>query len=79
MSNFVNLSIFENYQKYIDNEQEIREVRKSFSRFILGHTKSETHILSFQRIRLVVREIEQLAKEATIQLQVIHCDLTKGE
>lgn len=26
MSNFVNLSIFENYQKYIDNEQEIREV-----------------------------------------------------
>ncbi|XP_075167503.1 translin [Haematobia irritans] len=54
MSNFVNLSIFENYQKYIDNEQEIRE-----------------------KIRVVVREIEQLAKEATIQLQVIHCDLTK--
>jgi len=26
MSNFVNLDIFSNYQKYIDNEQEIREV-----------------------------------------------------
>ncbi|XP_013119003.1 translin [Stomoxys calcitrans] len=52
--NFVNLSLFENYQKYIDNEQEMRE-----------------------NIRVVVREIESLAKEATIQLQVIHCDLEK--
>ena len=26
MSNFINLNIFESYQKYIDNEQEIREV-----------------------------------------------------
>ncbi|XP_005183753.1 translin [Musca domestica] len=54
MSNFVNLSLFENYQKYIDNEQEMRE-----------------------KIRVIVREIEQLAKEATIQLQVIHYDLEK--
>uniref|UniRef100_A0A1A9WJ07 Translin n=1 Tax=Glossina brevipalpis TaxID=37001 RepID=A0A1A9WJ07_9MUSC len=54
MSNFVNLSIFENYQKYIDNEQEIRE-----------------------KIRLVVRKIEQNTKEAAIQLQIIHCDLSK--
>ncbi|XP_037811832.1 translin [Lucilia sericata] len=54
MSNFINLNIFENYQKYIDNEQEIRE-----------------------KIRVVVREIEHLAKEATIQLQIIHSDLTK--
>ncbi|TMW40050.1 hypothetical protein DOY81_014871, partial [Sarcophaga bullata] len=54
MSNFINLNIFESYQKYIDNEQEIRE-----------------------QIRVVVREIEHLAKEATIQLQIIHCDLTK--
>lgn len=27
MANFVNLEVFSNYQKYIDNEQEIREVR----------------------------------------------------
>uniref|UniRef100_A0A1B0AHR0 Translin n=1 Tax=Glossina pallidipes TaxID=7398 RepID=A0A1B0AHR0_GLOPL len=54
MSNFVNLSIFENYQKYIDNEQEIRE-----------------------KIRLMVRKIEQNTKEAAIQLQIIHCDLSK--
>ncbi|KAM7341703.1 translin [Cochliomyia hominivorax] len=54
MSSFINLKIFENYQKYIDNEQEIRE-----------------------NIRVIVREVEHLAKEATIQLQIIHCDLTK--
>ncbi|XP_036332103.1 translin [Rhagoletis pomonella] len=54
MASFVNLEIFSNYQKYIDNEQEIRE-----------------------NIRTKVREIEQLAKEATIQLQVIHSDLSK--
>ncbi|XP_037949811.1 translin [Teleopsis dalmanni] len=54
MSNFVNMDVFANYQKYIDNEQEIRE-----------------------NIRTVVREIEQLAKESTIQLQIIHCDLKK--
>ncbi|XP_030372027.1 translin [Scaptodrosophila lebanonensis] len=54
MSQFVNMEVFLNYQKYIDNEQELRE-----------------------NIRVVVREIEQLAKEATIQLQVIHSDLTK--
>ncbi|XP_023170809.1 translin [Drosophila hydei] len=30
-----------------------------------------------ENIRIVVREIEHLAKEATIQLQVIHCDLSK--
>ncbi|KAH8394749.1 hypothetical protein KR222_004053 [Zaprionus bogoriensis] len=54
MSHFVNMEIFSNYQKYIDNEQELRE-----------------------NIRLVVREIEHLAKEATIYLQVIHSDLSK--
>uniref|UniRef100_A0A0C9R0J6 Translin n=1 Tax=Fopius arisanus TaxID=64838 RepID=A0A0C9R0J6_9HYME len=54
MANFVNLEVFSNYQKYIDNEQEIRE-----------------------NIRIKVREIEQLAKEATIQLQIIHSDLSK--
>ncbi|EDW61743.1 translin [Drosophila virilis] len=54
MSHFVNMEVFSNYQKYIDNEQELRE-----------------------NIRIVVREIEHLAKEATIQLQVIHCDLSK--
>lgn len=26
MSNFVKMEIFSNYQKYIDNEQELREV-----------------------------------------------------
>ncbi|KAH8401971.1 hypothetical protein KR009_008956 [Drosophila setifemur] len=54
MSNFVNMDIFSNYQKYIDNEQELRE-----------------------NIRIVVREIEQLAKEAQIKLQVIHSDLSQ--
>ncbi|XP_068146157.1 translin [Drosophila tropicalis] len=51
---FVNMDIFSNYQKYIDNEQEVRE-----------------------NIRLVVREIEQLAKDATIRLQIIHSDLAQ--
>lgn len=54
MANFVNLEVFSNYQKYIDNEQEIRE-----------------------NIRIKVREIEHFAKEATIQLQVIHSNLAK--
>ncbi|KAH8371078.1 hypothetical protein KR093_006162 [Drosophila rubida] len=54
MSHFVNMEVFSNYQKYIDNEQEIRE-----------------------NIRIVVREIEHLAKDATIQLQIIHSDLSK--
>ncbi|XP_016987213.1 translin [Drosophila rhopaloa] len=54
MSNFVNLDIFSNYQKYIDNEQELRE-----------------------NIRIVVREIEHLAKEAQIKLQIIHSDLSQ--
>ncbi|ALC40612.1 trsn [Drosophila busckii] len=54
MSHFVNMEVFSNYQKYIDNEQELRE-----------------------NIRIVVREIEQLSKEATIKLQVIHSDLSK--
>ncbi|CAD7014685.1 translin [Ceratitis capitata] len=56
MANFANLQVFANYQKYIDNEQEIRE-----------------------NIRIKVREIEHLAKEATIQLQIIHSDLSKIE
>ncbi|EDW47270.1 GM20518 [Drosophila sechellia] len=54
MSNFVNLDIFSNYQKYIDNEQEVRE-----------------------NIRIVVREIEHLSKEAQIKLQIIHSDLSQ--
>lgn len=54
MSNFVNMEVFSNYQKYIDNEQELRE-----------------------SIRIVVREIEHLAKDATIHLQIIHSDLSK--
>ncbi|XP_054740979.1 translin [Anastrepha obliqua] len=53
MANFVDLEIFAKYQKYMENEQEIRE-----------------------NIKIKVREIEQLAKESTIQLQVIHSDLS---
>ncbi|EDW35484.1 GL17199 [Drosophila persimilis] len=54
MTNFVNMDMFSNYQKYIDNEQELRE-----------------------NIRLVVREIEHLAKDAQIKLQIIHSDLSQ--
>lgn len=35
--------------------------------------------MSSQNIRIVVREIEHLAKDATIHLQIIHSDLGKSK
>lgn len=73
MSNFVNMDIFSNYQKYIDNEHELREVCET------ANPWKTLSIVYFQNIRIVVREIEHLAKEALIKLQVIHSDLSQSK
>lgn len=73
MSNFVNMELFSNYQKYIDNEQELREVCET------PNPWNKILIVYFQNIRIVVREIEHLAKEAQIKLQVIHSDLSQSK
>lgn len=95
MSNFKYFNIFANYQKYLEKDQELREVNakttmhkkehlrvnyKNILQDIIVHYLHRIFIclILFQKIRVLVRNIEQYAKEATIKLQIMHCDLSQS-
>ena len=68
-------NVFTNYQKILDEDQELREVFGLIC--FLSHILKTTatffiFCVRFQEIRLIVRELDQTAREISLVLQQIH-------
>lgn len=83
--------LFEQFQDYLNKEQELREVSGIFllnrDFFFICEVIYDTIFaptcfvmifFSFQQIRAIVRDIDGASKKAALQLQVIHNSIENG-
>lgn len=72
--------LFDSFNAYLDNEQELREkirerVRGKYSLF----DKFSLDVNKFLHLILLILELESNTKQAAIALQAIHSDLSLGK
>lgn len=72
--------LFDSFNAYLDNEQELREkIRERVRGRYSGFDKFSLDVNKFLHLILLILELESNTKQAAIALQAIHSDLSLGK